>query len=165
MSLTWACCCTAVSQWVVVYRGPQREHVCKDLKAATQYSLRISTETAGGHSQVSVRNIRNSGLGLNDGDLFLNYLLLREGGAYICVCVFVCSGSTQTVWWSALSVCPRVPVTTSPYRAASNTGRSAYSGVSSHTHTKHFPCEGRPDINTHAHKHSVKSFQMCFLCD
>ncbi|GAA6067532.1 fibronectin type III domain-containing protein 3B isoform X1, partial [Tachysurus ichikawai] len=41
----------AVSQWVVMYRGPQREHVCKDLKAATQYSVRISTQSAGGHSQ------------------------------------------------------------------------------------------------------------------
>lgn len=91
MSLICGCCCVAVSQWVVVYRGPQREHVCKDLKAATQYSLRISAESAGGQSQVSVRNIRNRGLGLNDGDLLLNYLLLHGGGGLYCecVCVFV----------------------------------------------------------------------------
>lgn len=75
---------------MVVYRGPQREHVCKDLRAATRYSVRISTENAGGQSKVSVRNIRNNGLGLNDGDLLLNYLLLHgAGGLYyrVCVCV------------------------------------------------------------------------------
>ncbi|XP_062841203.1 fibronectin type III domain-containing protein 3B isoform X2 [Trichomycterus rosablanca] len=42
---------SGVSQWVALYCGPQREHVCEDLKAATQYSVRISTASPGGHSQ------------------------------------------------------------------------------------------------------------------
>ncbi|XP_066502960.1 fibronectin type III domain-containing protein 3B isoform X2 [Hoplias malabaricus] len=40
-----------VSQWEVVYRGPLQEHVCKDLNAATHYSLRLSACSSGGHSQ------------------------------------------------------------------------------------------------------------------
>ncbi|TUZ06965.1 Fibronectin type III domain-containing protein 3B [Bagarius yarrelli] len=43
----------AVSEWVVVYRGSKREHVCEDLNAATQYSVRLSSESAGGRSQIA----------------------------------------------------------------------------------------------------------------
>uniref|UniRef100_A0AAR2K2C1 Fibronectin type-III domain-containing protein n=1 Tax=Pygocentrus nattereri TaxID=42514 RepID=A0AAR2K2C1_PYGNA len=41
----------AVSQWEIVYRGPLQEHVCKDLNTATRYSLRLSSNSSGGHSQ------------------------------------------------------------------------------------------------------------------
>uniref|UniRef100_A0AAR2IL91 Fibronectin type-III domain-containing protein n=1 Tax=Pygocentrus nattereri TaxID=42514 RepID=A0AAR2IL91_PYGNA len=44
-------CCAAVSQWEIVYRGPLQEHVCKDLNTATRYSLRLSSNSSGGHSQ------------------------------------------------------------------------------------------------------------------
>uniref|UniRef100_A0A8C2ID50 Fibronectin type III domain containing 3Bb n=1 Tax=Cyprinus carpio TaxID=7962 RepID=A0A8C2ID50_CYPCA len=30
------------SQWVTLYRGPERKHLCEDLKPATSYSLRLS---------------------------------------------------------------------------------------------------------------------------
>ncbi|XP_022536906.2 fibronectin type III domain-containing protein 3B [Astyanax mexicanus] len=39
------------SQWEVVYRGPLREHVCKDLNASTRYTVRLSAIGSGGHSQ------------------------------------------------------------------------------------------------------------------
>uniref|UniRef100_A0A8B9HSY7 Fibronectin type III domain containing 3Bb n=1 Tax=Astyanax mexicanus TaxID=7994 RepID=A0A8B9HSY7_ASTMX len=44
-------CCTEGSQWEVVYRGPLREHVCKDLNASTRYTVRLSAIGSGGHSQ------------------------------------------------------------------------------------------------------------------
>nr|XP_055037970.1 fibronectin type III domain-containing protein 3B isoform X2 [Misgurnus anguillicaudatus] len=40
-------------QWSTLYRGPERKHLCKDLKPATRYSLRLSCVTTGGQSQCS----------------------------------------------------------------------------------------------------------------
>uniref|UniRef100_A0A8C2IDZ0 Fibronectin type III domain containing 3Bb n=1 Tax=Cyprinus carpio TaxID=7962 RepID=A0A8C2IDZ0_CYPCA len=35
-------CLCSESQWVTLYRGPERKHLCEDLKPATSYSLRLS---------------------------------------------------------------------------------------------------------------------------
>uniref|UniRef100_A0A8C1Q0V0 Fibronectin type III domain containing 3Bb n=1 Tax=Cyprinus carpio TaxID=7962 RepID=A0A8C1Q0V0_CYPCA len=34
-------CLCSESQWVTLYRGPERKHLCEDLKPATSYSLRL----------------------------------------------------------------------------------------------------------------------------
>uniref|UniRef100_A0A9J7ZPH5 Fibronectin type III domain containing 3B n=1 Tax=Cyprinus carpio carpio TaxID=630221 RepID=A0A9J7ZPH5_CYPCA len=41
------------SQWVTLYRGPERKHLCEDLKPATSYSLRLSCVNVGGQSLCS----------------------------------------------------------------------------------------------------------------
>uniref|UniRef100_A0A671Q5U4 Fibronectin type III domain-containing protein 3B-like n=1 Tax=Sinocyclocheilus anshuiensis TaxID=1608454 RepID=A0A671Q5U4_9TELE len=38
------------SQWMTLYRGPERKHLCEDLKPATSYSLRLSCVNVGGQS-------------------------------------------------------------------------------------------------------------------
>ncbi|CAM4723100.1 unnamed protein product [Leuciscus chuanchicus] len=43
----------AERQWVTRYRGPERKHLCEDLKPATSYSLRLSCVDVGGQSQCS----------------------------------------------------------------------------------------------------------------
>lgn len=40
-------------QWEAVYRGPERKHLCEDLKSATSFSLRLSCVSAAGQSQWS----------------------------------------------------------------------------------------------------------------
>ncbi|XP_073686685.1 fibronectin type III domain-containing protein 3B [Garra rufa] len=40
-------------QWATLYRGPERKHLCEDLKPATSYSLRLSCVNVGGQSQCS----------------------------------------------------------------------------------------------------------------
>ncbi|XP_051971307.1 fibronectin type III domain-containing protein 3B [Xyrauchen texanus] len=40
-------------QWATLYRGPEKKHLCKDLKPATCYSLRLSCVTVGGQGQCS----------------------------------------------------------------------------------------------------------------
>ncbi|XP_067290476.1 fibronectin type III domain-containing protein 3B isoform X2 [Pseudorasbora parva] len=39
--------------WVTHYRGPERKHLCEDVKPATSYSLRLSCVNVGGQSQCS----------------------------------------------------------------------------------------------------------------
>uniref|UniRef100_A0A671QA92 Fibronectin type III domain-containing protein 3B-like n=1 Tax=Sinocyclocheilus anshuiensis TaxID=1608454 RepID=A0A671QA92_9TELE len=41
------------SQWMTLYRGPERKHLCEDLKPATSYSLRLSCVNVGGQSLCS----------------------------------------------------------------------------------------------------------------
>uniref|UniRef100_A0A672QI67 Fibronectin type III domain containing 3B n=1 Tax=Sinocyclocheilus grahami TaxID=75366 RepID=A0A672QI67_SINGR len=41
------------SQWMSLYRGPERKHLCEDLKPATSYSLRLSCVNVGGQSLCS----------------------------------------------------------------------------------------------------------------
>ncbi|KAG1944088.1 fibronectin type III domain-containing protein 3B [Pimephales promelas] len=43
----------AERQWVTRYRGPERKHLCEDVKPATSYSLRLSCVDVGGQSQCS----------------------------------------------------------------------------------------------------------------
>uniref|UniRef100_A0A8C1VWP9 Fibronectin type III domain containing 3Bb n=1 Tax=Cyprinus carpio TaxID=7962 RepID=A0A8C1VWP9_CYPCA len=46
-------CLCSESQWVTLYRGPERKHLCEDLKPATSYSLRLSCVNVGGQSLCS----------------------------------------------------------------------------------------------------------------
>uniref|UniRef100_A0A673N132 Fibronectin type III domain-containing protein 3B-like n=1 Tax=Sinocyclocheilus rhinocerous TaxID=307959 RepID=A0A673N132_9TELE len=41
------------SQWMTLYRGPERKHLCEDLKPATSYFLRLSCVNVGGQSLCS----------------------------------------------------------------------------------------------------------------
>lgn len=48
----WICVCSTERQWVTRYRGPERKHLCEDVKPATSYSLRLSCVDVGGQSKV-----------------------------------------------------------------------------------------------------------------
>uniref|UniRef100_A0A671Q1K2 Fibronectin type III domain-containing protein 3B-like n=1 Tax=Sinocyclocheilus anshuiensis TaxID=1608454 RepID=A0A671Q1K2_9TELE len=63
LTLQWKVCMTELylihlclcseSQWMTLYRGPERKHLCEDLKPATSYSLRLSCVNVGGQSLCS----------------------------------------------------------------------------------------------------------------
>uniref|UniRef100_A0A673MY20 Fibronectin type III domain-containing protein 3B-like n=1 Tax=Sinocyclocheilus rhinocerous TaxID=307959 RepID=A0A673MY20_9TELE len=46
-------CLCSESQWMTLYRGPERKHLCEDLKPATSYFLRLSCVNVGGQSLCS----------------------------------------------------------------------------------------------------------------